>query len=65
MDVAPVLQEQVVLNEGGQTQFRNHQVNLSLQKVPEFAASQVLQGARSQSQREDWIIELFMLLVTG
>lgn len=63
MDVPPVLQEQVALNEGGQIQFRNHPVNSALQKVPEFAASQVLQGARSQGQREDRIIELLMFLV--
>lgn len=63
MDVPPVLQEQVALNEGGQIQFRNHLVNLALQKVPEFATSQVLQGARGQGQREDRIIELLMFLV--
>lgn len=62
VDVSPVLQEQVVLDEGGQSQFRNHPVNAALQKVPEFAASQVLQGARSHGQREDGIVELLMFL---
>lgn len=63
VDVSPVLQEQVALDKGGQSKFRNHLVNPALQKVPEFAASQVLQGARSHGQREDRIIELFMFLV--
>lgn len=63
VDVSPVLQEQVPLDKGGQSKFRNHLVNSALQKVPEFAASQVLQGARSHGQGEDRIIELFMFLV--
>lgn len=62
MDVSPVLQEQVTLDEGGQIKFRNHLVDLALQKVPEFTASQVLQGTRSHSQREDGIIEVFVFL---
>lgn len=63
VDVSPVLQEQVVLDEGGQSKFRNHLVNSALQKVPEFAARQVLQGARSHGQGEDGIVELLMFLV--
>lgn len=63
MDVSPVFQEQVALDESGQIKFWNHLVNAFLQNVPEFAASQVLQGARGESQREDGIIELFMFLV--
>lgn len=63
VDVSPVLQEQVALDKGGQSEVRNHLVNSALQKVPEFAANQVLQGARSHGQREDGIIELFMFLV--
>lgn len=63
VDVSLVLQEKVTLDKGGQSKFRNHLVNSALQKVPELAASQVLQGARSHGQREDRIIELFMFLV--
>lgn len=65
VDVSPVLQEQVVLDKGGKSKFRNHLVNAALQKVPEFAASQVLQGARSHGQREDGIVELLMFLSWG
>lgn len=53
VDVSSVLQEQIALDEGRQSKFRNHLVNSALQKVPEFAASQVLQGARCHGQRED------------
>lgn len=63
VDVSAVLQEQVVLDKGGQSKFRHHLVDSALQKVPEFATSQVLQGAGRYGQREDGIIELFMLLV--
>lgn len=62
MDVSPVLQEQVTLDEGGQIKLRNHLVDLALQKVSEFTASQVLQGTRSHGQREDGIIEIFVFL---
>lgn len=53
MDIASVLQEQVVLDEGGQIKFRDHLEHTALQEAPESAACQVLQGARSQCQREE------------
>ena len=63
VDIASVLQEQVVLDEDGQIEFRNHLVYPALQEAPESEACQVLQGARSLCQREDGLIELFVLLV--
>lgn len=63
MDIASVLQEEVVLDEGGQIKLRDHLVYLLPQEAPEGAACQVLQGARSHGQGEDGLIELFLLLV--
>lgn len=63
MDVASVVQEQVVLDEGGKVQFGNHLVDSGLQKGPESAASQVLQGARRHRQGEDRLIEFLVLLM--
>lgn len=63
VDVVSVLQQQVVLDEGGQIQFRDHLVYPGLQVAPESVTSQVLQAAWSPSQREDGLIEVFVLLV--
>lgn len=63
VDIASVLQEQVVLDEGGKVQFGDHLVHSALQEDPESAASQVLQGARSQRQGEDRLVELLVLLI--
>lgn len=62
VDIASVLQEEVVLDEGGQIKLRDHLVYPALQEAPESAACQVLQGARSHCQGEDGLIELFLLL---
>lgn len=53
VDIASVLQEQVVFDEGGQIKFRDHIVHSAPQEAPECAACQVLQGSRSHRQRED------------
>ena len=63
VDITSVIQEQVVLDERGQIKFRDHLVDPLLQEVPDVAASQVLQGTRALCQREDRLIEVFMLLV--
>lgn len=63
MDVASVVEEQVVLDEVGQSQFRDHLVHSALKEAPESAACQVLQGARGKCQGEDRLIELFVLLI--
>lgn len=62
VDVASELQQQVVLDEGGQAQFGDHLVYAAVQEGPEPAPCQVLQGARSHRQREDRLVELFVLL---
>lgn len=53
VDIASVLQEQVVFDEGGQIKFRDHTVDSVPQEVPDCVACQVLQGSRSHCQRED------------
>lgn len=53
VDIASELQEQVVLDEGGEIKFRDNLVYSVCQEVPEPASCQVLQGARSHCQRED------------
>ena len=61
--VASVLQEQVVLDEGGQVKFGDHPVHSALQEGPESAARKVLQGAGGQRQGEDGLIEVLVPLI--
>lgn len=62
MHIAPELQEQVVLDEGRQGEFRNDLVDATLQEEPEPAAGQVLQGAGRLGQGEQGFIEVLVLL---
>ncbi|TNN55381.1 hypothetical protein EYF80_034393 [Liparis tanakae] len=55
-------QEQVVLDEGGQIQLRDHFVHPAFQEDPDPEAGQVLQGAGSPPQREHGLVELPVLL---
>lgn len=63
MHVAPKVQQQVVLQEGGQVEFWDHFVNAGVQEGPDPAACQMLQGAGSLGQGEHGLIELLMLLI--
>lgn len=62
MDVVPELQEQVFLQEGGQTQLGHDVGHASLQETPDLAASQVLECARHLGQDEQRLVEPPVLL---
>lgn len=63
MDISSVVQEQVVLDEGGHFKFWHHFGDPALQKAPESAACQVLQRAGCHCQTKDRLVELFVVLV--
>jgi len=62
MNIAPVLQQQVVLDEGGQGEVWNDLVQTTFQEDPEPAAGQVLQGPGSLGQGEQGLVEVLVLL---